>query len=168
MVRMRASIISVAILALACGCASKQDYRVISAANRDDVLATSKYVIEGRVIGARISYRPVWQNYVFFWLPIGVSTMNARYDATVEIDAVLKGDVKPEMIELRNYRPLSTNERALLPDEYGIHNGLRLRLGFDRRRGDSISGLAIVPLGNTPEFDEALRRTRRRDAPFAK
>src|SRR5690242_8014970 len=107
---------------------------------------------------ARVSYRASWANYVFFWIPMGVSADNPRFDASVWVDSVLKGDDKPEQIPLTNYRPLTREESALIPYGHPIHDGLRLRVGYNRLRADSVTGLTLVPLGNTPEFEEALRR----------
>jgi hypothetical protein len=71
---------------------------------------------------------------------------------------VLKGSVQARTIELTDYRSLAPEERAAFVDNYGIHVNSVVRVGYDQRCGGRLTNLAIVPLGNTAEFDEALRQ----------
>ena len=141
------------------GCAGKQDYRIVSPERRDELLHENTVVVEGHVIASKDTLRPTASQYLFFFMPIGVIMTNPRYDATVTIDRVLKGSVKERTIEFADYRDLTEQENAAFADGYGIHINSVIRIGYDQRRGDRLSDLAIVPLGNTPEFDEVLRRS---------
>ena len=140
----------------AAGCAGKQDYHVYSADQRE-LLLQKAVAVEGRVIESRRTLRPTANQYLFFFIPTGVSIKNPRFDATIAVDRVLKGQVSSKTIELRDYRPMTAEERSLFVDGAGIRNHLVLRIGYDRRSGNRFTGLAIVPIGNTPEFDAALR-----------
>jgi hypothetical protein len=81
-----------------------------------------------------------------------------RRDAVAAASRVVKGKETATRLKLSNYRPLTEQESAVFPDIYGIHNNSRLLLGYDSRWGGSFKNLCIVPLGNTPEFDDALRK----------
>jgi len=82
----------------------------------------------------------------------------------VAIDRVIKGDVNSSVLHVHDYRSLSAQESDLIPGGYGIIDGIRLRLAFDGKFGDSFRNLRIVPLGMTPqlkavfELSESLRQ----------
>jgi hypothetical protein len=145
-----------ALLISSIGCAGKQDYRIVPREQADGLLSESAVVVEGHVIAGRL--RATATQYLFF-IPMNLSMKNPRYDATVAVDRVLKGRVKEKTIRLVDYRGMTKQEYAAFADGYGIHNHSVVRIGYDRRRGDRLTKLAIVPLGNTPEFDEALRQS---------
>ncbi len=140
------------------GCAGKQEYRIVSPEQRDELLRENAVVVEGHVVASKHTLQPTASQYLFFFIPMSVSTKNPRYDATVAVDRVLKGNVQEKTIELSDYRGLTEQENAAFLDGYGIHYHSLVRIGYDRRRGDRLADLAIVPLGNTPKFDEALRQ----------
>lgn len=155
----RLTTILIALMLAGAGCAGKQDYRIVPAEQRDLLLRDNAVVVEGRVVRSKHTLRPTaGQSTSILFIPMSVSAKNPRYDATVAIDRVLKGEAPSSTIELRNYRPLTAEENAAFVDGYGIHNNSVLRIGFDRRGGGRFTSLTIVPLGNTPEFDEALRQ----------
>ena len=154
----RIALIIVASMLISLGCAGKQDFRVLPADQRDQLLQEKAVVVEGRVIASKHTLNPTFDQYLFFFIPQSVSTKNPRFDATVAIDRVLKGNLSSNTIELSDYRALRPEENALFADGYGVHNNSVLRLGFDRRSGDRLTNPVIVPLGNTPEFDDALRQ----------
>ncbi|MGH7179012.1 MAG: hypothetical protein ACREJC_16665 [Tepidisphaeraceae bacterium] len=122
------------------------------------MLNDNAVIVEGHVIAAKRTLQPAASQYLFFFIPTSVSTENPRYDATIAIDRVLKGTVQGSTIELSNYRALTAEENAAFVDGYGIHINSVLRVGYDQRHGERLTALVIVPLGNTPEFDEALRQ----------
>jgi hypothetical protein len=154
----RVALILGALAISSAGCAGKQDYQVLAFDQRDQLLQEKAVVVEGRVIASKHTLNPTFDQYLFFFVPQSVSTGNPRFDATVAIDRVLKGDVSSNTIELSDYRAIRPEEDALFADGYAIHNNSVLRLGFDRHSGNRLTDLVIVPLGNTPEFDDALRQ----------
>jgi hypothetical protein len=147
-----------AVLCITVGCSPRQDYKVVPRERADDIFRGSKVVLDGHVMMARATSQATFADYFFFWLPMPASTANPRYDATIIVDEVLKGDEHPWSVELQHYRPLTPAERALLSGYHDILNGLRLRVGYDRRRGNSLTRLVLCPLGLTTEVEEAMRR----------
>lgn len=146
------------ICASRCGNARQQDYTVVGVADADHALRGHQFVAEGAVVNGRRYEGPARVvDYLYFWMPHGPAVADRRQDATVEVSDVLRGDVREPRIVLRNYRPLTPAETSFFPDGYGMRNHLRLRIAYNRRRGDRFADLVIVPLGNTAVFDAAMR-----------
>ena len=152
----RRAFILTALMVGGIGCAGKQDFRIVRAECRDELLRENAVVIEGHVIKSVHTAQPV--EYIFFVIPLADSMKNATYDGVVAVDRVLKGSVEDKTIKLSNYRALTSEENAAFADGYGLHMNSVVRLGYDHHHGDRLTALAIVPLGNTPEFDEAIRQ----------
>jgi hypothetical protein len=144
------------------GCAGTQDYQAVAPDSVDSALTTSEIVLEGHVTNSRIERRArasAWQ-MLTFWdpLPMPAEPGPPEWNATVRVERILKGEIPTPEIELRNYRPPSAAERQLFPDDYTIHIGTRLRLGFDGFSGRTLRNLRLVPLGYTPAYDAFPRR----------
>jgi hypothetical protein len=139
------------------GCAGGRgaDYRAVPPSRAGDSLRDKAVVVEGVVTDAQfgITPRTPLTRYLFWWIPAGAPAPEPGWSATLAVDRVLRGAPATSTIPLREMRPLAREEAALFPDHYGVHIGSRLRLGYDRRRGGTLNGLTIVPLGNAPGFD---------------
>lgn len=143
-------ILLIAALVAATGCSGKQQYTILPLPHMDEMIAERKVVVEGVVEESRSSTEWTLSQ------PLGSGQW--RRDAVVAVNRVVKGNETATRLKLSNYRPLTEQELAAFPDVYGIHNRSRLLLGYDLRWGSSFRNLCIVPLGNTPEFDNALRQ----------
>jgi hypothetical protein len=144
-------VLLIAALVAATGCsATQQQYTVVPVPQMDVMIGERKVVVEVVVEQSRMSSD--WS----LSQPLG----NGRWrrDAVVAASRVIKGEETATRLKLSNYRELTEQESAAFPDGYGIHNNSRLLLGYDSRWGNSFKNLCIVPLGNTPEFDDALRQ----------
>lgn len=151
-------VVATAVSVLVClACSKKQDYCVVPTERRDELLRMNAFVVEGRVSRSGTTLRAPLSQYIFFWIPVGAVTTSPRHDTTVVVEAVLKGEPHVRTVRLRDHGPLRARDRSLFPDGY-LHMNSLLRVGYDRRRGDRFTGLTLCPLGNTPEFDEAMRQ----------
>ena len=140
------------------GCAMKQGYRVVDAASAEAALAGSASAVEGTLTDATFGPPPVrWYDYLFNWIiPYG-GRASDRQHATVAVERVLKGRPPTARLPLRDLRRPSADELNLFPARYGLMNGLRVRVGYDRRRGARYTGLILVPLEVRAEFRHAVR-----------
>jgi len=157
------AIILTAIGLTSAGCAQQQqDYRIISVKDRDRLMQDNTVVVEGHVVVSKLGVQPptagdyFWHSF-YFYIPAGFSH-KPRYDATIAVDRVLKGNMQEKTLELTDYRSLTPEEHAAFVDNYGIHQNSMVCVGYDQRCGGCLTNLAIVPLGNTAEFDKALRQ----------
>jgi hypothetical protein len=153
---LRRSSLLVALLLFGC---SRQDFRMVPRERQGEILLASRSVVDGHVYDAQTSNGPAWYGVFMFFLPVPTQG-TPRNDAMIYVDEVVKGADHPYTIQLKDYRALTVAERALIPENYGFLNGLRLRIGYDRRDGNSLSGLVLCPLGLMPEYEEALRQSR--------
>jgi len=153
----------VVVLLVAGGCYSKQNYNVLSPQAGDEGLNKCDVVVGGRVVYVEHRDVKVWQQHVFFCWPFEVLgpelSRPVRYDISVEIDTVLKGDpTMPRRLQLNNCRPLTPEERALIPQaDKPFPDKFGLRIGYNRQHGNSYSNLIIVPLGDTPTTKPSTR-----------
>ena len=168
----KAMLLAALVGGLGCAGARRESYAVVPPSGADAALRDKAVVVEGVVTEAEfgIAPRTSASQYLFPWIPAGAPAAKPGWSATVAVQRVLKGDPGHAVIHLRELRSFDPEEVGLFPDRYGVHIRSRLRLGFDRRRGDRIRGLVIVPLGNAPAFDVApapATRTSRAAGSFA-
>ena len=104
------------------------------------------------MVDVGLRHQKSWQQYVFFCWPFFAEYEGPdRYDVSVEIDKVLKGNLElPRQLHLDNARPPTLEERPLFGKMEGFTNELRLRIGYNHQYGHSHSGLVVVPLGALP------------------
>src|SRR6185369_5742256 len=77
-----------------------------------------------------------FRDYLYGWLlPIGGPSSD-RIDADLTVERVLRGDPRSTPIKLRYLRFETPEELKGFPDRYAFHNQLRVRVGYDGRRGD--------------------------------
>jgi len=134
------------------GCA-KQNYQVLAADQAGLILDHRKIVFDATVISASVTLKPSLSNYIFFFIPAGVSMDNAEYSASLHIDVLRKGDPGVSVFEIHNYRKMTHEEIALFPDQYGMHNNSRIRVGYDENLFGRWRQLAIAPFGNVPGWE---------------
>src|SRR5438132_14361662 len=79
------------------GCYSRQNYHVLTPQTGDELLSKCSVVVEGRIVHVRQWQRENWQqnasHIIFFCWPFEQSPEGPfRYDVSIDIDTVLKGD----------------------------------------------------------------------------
>jgi len=145
--------LTVVVLLISGGCYSKQDYHVLSPAAGDELLSTCNVVVEGRIVNVGERILRKWTDYIFFcWSLDETPTGPKRYVVYLDIETILKGDPKmPRRLEVDNCRPLTSEEQVLFAQaSEGIPIDVRVRIGFNRQRGNSFRNLIVVPLEPPP------------------
>jgi len=142
--------LAVIALLVAGGCYSKQNYHVLSPASGDELLNKCNVVVEGRVVYVRTRTLRRWQEVVFFcWPYLGEETGPARYDVSIDIDQVLKGDPNmPRRLQIDNCRPLTDDESPFFFASVGgiFPSDVRVRIGYNHKFGNTFRNLTVVPL----------------------
>ena len=143
----------------ALGCATRQEFELLPARDRDNVIAGRTTVLDARVTGSRSTSRMNTAERLTFFVP-RLRVSDRQNDAYLSVESVVKGTFSESTLELHDYRHLTPGELKQLPEgQYGnfLYPGLRLRLAFDRYRHGRFERLQLVPLGNTAEYGPATR-----------
>lgn len=147
--------------ALLIGCASPQDFALLDPSTPDASLRQSKVVVEGHTVGSHSRYRPTWYETLFPFLPILNAPGGSIHDLEIDVDRVVAGQETNATLQIRDIREFTEQEQDLLPPPHDVMNhfigGVRIRLGYDKRSGNSYRNLKIVPLGNTPEMEADIQ-----------
>src|SRR5438874_13200676 len=133
------------------GCYSKQNYHLMSPQSGAKRLDGCDVVAEGWIVSVRQWRRDSWQQNIFCYpltseLPAGPD----RYDLSIEIDQVLKGDLNTRRLQINNCRPLTAEEGTIVSpfsNSDTFPNHVRVKVGFNSQHGNSFNNLIIVPLG---------------------
>jgi hypothetical protein len=148
---------------LSCGCATKQDYRMLSQDHREAIVQENAIVIDGTISEASSSSGSLRQRVLFF-VP-DLVTRNVHYELTMKVDSVVKGRESAKQLALKIRFP-TEEEKKLLPNEQGIiWTGTRFRVGYDHRSGKHLANLCLVPTGNTPVLETMLEQARAASEP---
>lgn len=140
------------ILIILHGCARQQNYEILPSTDAASVDSSQNVLDVTTVHTSRTEH-------VNFPLSEKVETL-----AVLTVDQVLRGGEQHKSLNLRNYRNLTPEERALFPYGWGIMQGVRLRIGYKDRFGDRFVNLKIMPIGLTPEVQDAVRAHRTQSA----
>ena len=132
------------------GCYSKQNYRIMDAQSSDERLSKCNVVVEGRIVYVFQDKLRSWQQHVFCYpLTSEEPTGPDRYNVSIDIDKVLKGDpAMPRRLQVNKCRPL-TSEEAMVFSQMSdaFPDNVQVRIGFNSQHGNSFSNLIVVPLG---------------------
>ena len=144
---------AVIVLLILGGCYSKQDYQALSPQAGDEVLNKRNVVVEGRIVYVREDkLRSWWQQIFCYPLTSEEPSGPDRYDVSIDIDTVIKGDsAMPRRLQINKCLPV-TNEEALLFSRFSnsdtFPNNVRVKVGFNSQHGNSFRNLILVPLGS--------------------
>jgi hypothetical protein len=150
----------VVVLLVAGGCYSKQNYHVLSPQTGDELLSKGNVVVEGQIVYVRQRRRESWEQNVFFCWPFYEGPQGPmRYDVSIDIDTVLKGDPNmPRRLQVDNLRPLTDEEQTLFAQfSENFPSDVRVRVGYNSRHGNSYRNLSVVPLGAAPTTKPSSR-----------
>src|SRR3954471_12637642 len=87
--------LTVVVLLVLGGCYSKQNYHVVTPQLGDEILDKCNVVVEGRIVHVTYNVSPSWRQLVFFcWTFDEEPSGPTRYEVSIDIDQVLKGDPK--------------------------------------------------------------------------
>ena len=141
----------VVVLLVSGGCYSKQNYQVLAPQTGDTLLDRCNVVVEGRIAYVRQRTRNTWVQDLFFCWPIGEGPQGPdRFDVSIDIDTVLKGDSNmPRRLQVNNCRPLRNEESAVFSQAF-FPTDLRVRIGYNHKLGKSLTHLTVVPLPTSP------------------
>jgi hypothetical protein len=143
------------------GCYSSQNYHVVSPQTGDELLNKCDVIVEGRIVAVRHWKRTSWGQKLNPLALCGLTEDTPsgpdRYDVSIHIDQVLKGDpLMQSDLRVNDCRPLRPEETALLSlvsDAFPNH--LRVRIGFNRYVGGKLQNLVVVPLPDAPTTQPA-------------
>ena len=143
--------LTVIVLLLLGGCYSSQNYHVLSRQAGDELLNKCDIVVEGRISNVRPWNRTSWGQKIFFcWTFDQEPAGPARYNVSIEIDKVLKGDpLMQRQLQVNDCRPPTVQEANLL-GQLSFPQDLPVRIGFNHSLGGKLRNLIVVPLPDSP------------------
>ena len=133
------------------GCYSRQNYHVLSPEAGDQFWNKCSVVVEGRIVYVRQRRLPSWTQRVFFCFSYEEEPQGPdRFDVSIDIDNVLKGDANmPRRLQINNCRPLTSEESAFFAQAF-FPNDLRVRVGYNHGLGNRFRNLTVLPLSEAP------------------